>query len=368
MTAWVALSLLGLQGPPTAAFAQPGPNFEGPNFGGPNALTGSRKLLRLIDRLREDDHWKARMEAAVMLGRSGDTRARRPLIGALADPHYNVRIAALRALTHLGDVRAVPAMIDLLGEEDAFVRLEAQRALERFRLPMIRPYLIHAIARHSDAQVRLGAAQQLTQSEHATAWSALLDATGDDKQISQFATSAIRARKESEAISLFLKGLKRSDYRVQIVSIDSLAEMGASQAVEPVIELLDSKVPEVTIAAGRGLRQLTEHIDKQKYFVRAMRSKNLFERARALKVLGFLGGEDAVKLLLNAMDDPDVLVRGAAVASIASIADTRAIPKLEKMRKREANARIISLVKKTLAYLRRVRDGTEDRPSFSARP
>lgn len=313
-----------------------------------------RRLLARIDQLRDDDRWKARMEAAVFLGRSGDIRARRPLTKALLDPHYAVRAAAVRSLTNLGDARAVRPILDRLGDDEPFVRTEARRAIERFDLTVARPYLIHALRRHTDPSVRLGAAERLAESGDPTSQRALLDAIGDDEPVGRFAVSALRALPEEHAIAMFLQGLEQADYGVQVAAIRALADMGTARATEPFIRLLDSEVPEVTIAATRGLRALSEHIDRSKMLVLAKRASR-FERARALKVLGVLGGEDAAQLLLHALDDMDVLVRGAAVNGLGTLGDVRAIPKLEEMKKEEANGRIISLVRTTLTNLQRIR-------------
>lgn len=325
------------------------------------------RLLHLIDRLREDDRWKSRAEAAMLLGRSKDFRARKPLTRALEDGHYAVRTAALRSLAHLGDVRAIPAILDLFADEEPFVRIQAEKALDRFPVESARPYLIRALRRHPSPAVRLGAAMRLAESRHPDALEALLDATGDVDEVSRFAVSAIRALPEKKAVGLFFRGLEHGDYLVQIASLRALADMDVARAAERVVELLDSKVPEVTLAAGKALEALESHLDRQRYFVMARRSKNDFERARALKVLGFIGGEEASRLLLNALDHPDVLVRGAAVSGLSSLADVRAIPKLREMKKHEENARIIALVRKTLAALERIQEGTENRISQKPR-
>lgn len=293
----------------------------------------------------------------MLLGRSGDIRARRPLERALLDPHYAVRAAAVRALANLGDVRAVPSILDLLGDDEPFVRLEARRMLERFPLEDARPYLIHALRRHADERVRLASAERLAEGATPEVVEVLLDATADVDQVARFATSVLSALPEEHAVTTFLGGLQHPDYRVQIASLRTLADMGVPRAVEPIVAMLDSRVPEVTLAAAQALRSLAEHIDRQRFVVAALRAKDRFERARAFKVLGVLGGEEAARLLLNAMDDPDVLVRGAAVAGSHNLGDIRAIPKLEEMKKHEENARIRTLVRTTLAALVKLRDG-----------
>lgn len=313
-------------------------------------------VLALVEQLRESESWRSRMEAAVGLGRSDDIRARVPLERALGDPHYAVRSAAIRALVHLGDIRSLPAVLDLCGDDEPFVRSEAQRYVGRFNADDARSYLIHALDQHTDPRVRLAAATWLAEEPTREALDALIEAMGQSGEVGRFARSVIASQPEPEAIGLLLGALESHDYRVQIAAIRALAEADAAEATEPIINKLDSRVPEVTLAAAEALQLLSEHIDKKKYFVASRRSKNRFGRARALKVVGVLGGEEASKLLLNAMQDPDVLIRGAAVHGLSLIGETRAIPGLREMKKHEENARIIKLVRSTLAYLERIRD------------
>lgn len=331
----------------------------------PRAVNDERRVLQLIDQLRDSDTWKARTEAAVLLGRSGDIRARRPLVKALGDRHYAVRAAAIRSLTNLGDARAIRPLLDRLGDDEPFVRSEARRAIERFDLDSARPYLVRALRRHPDPDVRLGAAERLATNPTKSSLRALIDVIGDEDEVGRFAVSAIRSLPEEDAVALFLEALDQADYGVQVAGIKALADIGTPLATDPLIKLLDSEVPEVTLAAKHGLHTLAGHIDKKRVLVVAKRASSRFERARAVKLLGILGGEDSALLLLNALDDPDVLVRGAAVNGVANLGDVRAIPKLEEMKKHEANGRIITLVRGTLVNLVRLRD---QKGGFDAAP
>ena len=303
-----------------------------------------------VDALARAKDWRTRMAAATALGRLRDTRARRPLVTALNDIHYAVRAASIRALTRLGDPRGVVAIVDRLDDEEPFVRREARRALEHFPLDVCRDILLDTLRRHDASRARLGAAERLAESSAPDIVSAMVDVAGDRNEVGRFARSYLMAL--PEAPTVFREALDHPDYRVQKTAIQALAELGDGVSTEALVAKLDSKVPEVTLAAAAALRRLADHVDRRKYFVLARRADR-FRRARALKVVGALGGQEASALLLNALDDPDVLIRGAAVAGLAAIGDVRAIPKLTEMRKLEENARIIALVKITLTQLKR---------------
>jgi HEAT repeat protein len=243
-----------------------------------------------------------------------------------------------------------------MGDSESFVRTEALHAVERFDIELARPYLVRALMRHEDKSVRLQSAELLAADGDPISIGALVDAFGDEEPIGGFAVNAIRALESDRAIVLLIAALDHEDYGVQVAAIHALVDIKTPLATEPMIDLLDSEVPDVTLAATQGLRALSEHLDRTKWVILARRADTRFERARALKVLGILGGEDVSLILLNALDDPDVLVRGAAVTGIASLKELRAIPKLEEMKKHEANGRIIALVRITLTNLQRLRE------------
>jgi HEAT repeat protein len=66
-----------------------------------------------------DPDWETRLQAAFMLGESGDVRAVDPLIGVLAhDADPDVRNVAAEALGKLGDVRALEPLLEALDRFD----------------------------------------------------------------------------------------------------------------------------------------------------------------------------------------------------------------------------------------------------------
>jgi hypothetical protein len=83
----------------------------------------------LAKTLESDDDDKARIAAAVALGRIGDAKAVPALIRALKDKSPVVRGMAASALGRIGDERAIPALEKLLGDPSDAVRDRARDAL-----------------------------------------------------------------------------------------------------------------------------------------------------------------------------------------------------------------------------------------------
>lgn len=324
-----------------------------------SAAPGGRRFLDAVERLRNDPRWQGRMEAAVALGSAEDPRALRPLVEALEDDHFAVRAAVVRALVRLQDARAVPAILDHVADPEPFVRTEARKGAAQFDLQEAKPYLVNALRRHPDVRVRLLACERLAEHLDADTVEVLLDATSDRDPVGRFAVAAVASLPPEQATQAFLRGLKHQDYLVQVASIRALADAGAPEATEALVKMLDAQVPEVMVAATEAMHRLKQHLDVQRYRVLALRAKRRFDRARALKVLGILGDEESRRILLGALDDPDLVVRSAAVSALASLGELRALPQLEQMRTQEENARILAALKIALSQLRRLRDAAE---------
>lgn len=103
-------------------------------------------LARTLD---EDRDEKARIAAAVALGRIGDARAVPALIRALADKSAVVRGVAASALGHIGDPRAIPALERAVGDESDVVKKRARDALAEIREKQAR--VVGAAERDRDA-------------------------------------------------------------------------------------------------------------------------------------------------------------------------------------------------------------------------
>ena len=100
-------------------------------------------LLAVLDR---SDHLNARVWAAQILGRIGDSRATWPLVERLHDRAEQLRLAATNALAELRDGTAVPPLIGVvLRDPVAAVRAQAARALGELGDDRALPLLIASL-------------------------------------------------------------------------------------------------------------------------------------------------------------------------------------------------------------------------------
>jgi hypothetical protein len=98
------------------------------------AAARADQIDTLARTIEGDGSEKARIAAAVALGRLADVRGFAPLTRALAiDASPVVRGVAASALGHLGDVRAIPALERALSDPSDGVRMRARDALDHLR-------------------------------------------------------------------------------------------------------------------------------------------------------------------------------------------------------------------------------------------
>ena len=88
------------------------------------------RLDDLTARLGSSD-FRVRVQAALELGRSGDSRALEPLVGALDDRNASVRAAAAAALGKLGDTRGRAPLAEHRSDSSSAVRSEIKNALDK---------------------------------------------------------------------------------------------------------------------------------------------------------------------------------------------------------------------------------------------
>jgi len=112
----------------------------------------------LVESLRDPD-WHIRMGSAIALRIIGDPRGVEPLIRALSDENRFVRREAAKSLGRIGDGRATEPLISVLDDMDGGVRVRAAAALGKIADPRAIGPLTAALSdRNSELQEAAGEA------------------------------------------------------------------------------------------------------------------------------------------------------------------------------------------------------------------
>lgn len=316
------------------------------------AALSDEQYATLVDALKNADSYKIRLQAAVVLGRAGGPRAVDPLTEALDDPEMAVRASACMALGNLADLRAVTGLVKALDDDDGFVRGEAKSALVKLAGPNAVPYLVQGEERRSP-RVRLALAQVIASVQGPEAARAMVEFLQDDDPAPlAVAERVLSERPLVEVHPGLLAGLSHPSYLVRQRSAQLAGERRDAGVLRRLAEIYidDVEPPEVRDAARGALAVMKDRLDAQNLAIEA-RSAPPEDRARALSLLGVVGGERAFKTCLAALNDPDVYVRGAAAIALGDLGDRRALADLRDLLDRPQNVRILKVVKGAVARI-----------------
>ncbi|HEX2779700.1 MAG TPA: HEAT repeat domain-containing protein, partial [Gemmatimonadaceae bacterium] len=330
---------------------------------------------RVLDLLR-DPSPAVRESAAKIAGYFGYAEALEPLLALAADPVDEVRRVAVEQLAHLEDQRALAAMSDALERGTPAVRAAAARALAHVpapdalpRLlaacddedPWVRYYAARSAGRHAAADalprlvalattdpvppVRMAAIDALGEIGGARAAAALVTLAGDhDESIARQALEALGAIDERDAVAVLVAAAESTDRERALIALRALARHRDAAAVAVVervaregadAELRDAAVEtlgtiggEAAIAAlvrlaadpRRGtsvVAALARQDEAQVEWIgRELRAADGSVRCILVEALGRMKHRAASALLAEALHDPAVAVRFAAVQAL----------------------------------------------------
>jgi HEAT repeat protein len=265
----------------------------------------------LLDSLSDEDAW-VRYFAAGTLAQRG-TAAAVPTLEAMAmaDAAPHVRIAALTALGVL-DAGALRRILEVaVADPDDEIAAAALRALPATTDPEIEA-LLDRIMFAGSGPVRLAAAEVLGRvatpaAVHSLAWAARLS---DPASLADAALTGLAAAAAS------------SDAECRVAAVSALVELGQDDdRRERVIQVL-SGLPALAVPA----------------VALALTSSRVSTRALAVEALARMRSAAATAHVTAALDDPDPVVRGAAVLAFGRLGSPGVAPRLLSMCEVDADA------------------------------
>lgn len=245
-----------------------------------------------IAALRDDD-WAIREDAAHLLGTFKDPRAVIPLIALLRDPDRSVREAAIEALRGLG-AQSVEALGACLDQPDLSVQEAASAILSTIADERVLTSLITAL-RSSDWIVRMHAAKALGLVRHTDAIVPLLPLLQDKVKAVREEAAAGLAVIGDPAIPSLVSALRHEEWLVRLHAVEALGKTRSPQAVEPLLSAL-------------------------------FNDQDSAVREDAARALGEIGDPRAVEYLCTILCEP--ALRTVAVEALGRIGDARAVPVL----------------------------------------
>jgi len=308
-------------------------------LGGSGLAEAVSPLLGHVD----DASPEVRGEVVRALGRLRDPRAVLPLVGRLQDAAPDVRRAAARSLGALGDPRAASAIVVALADAVPQVRLDAVEALGALRSPdgvlALSPLALGASSTsavatpnppraESSETLRAAALRALARIGDARAIAAIVaalpldDADADD--LTREAAADVASSNSMRSASLGPRGLVIAGAAPRRPSIGSSTPAGDALVVvgKPALPALAEAVrgnagPRATSSAARALA-IVDGKAAVPAIERALLAGALPVRA-AIAALSRADVPEAVPPVLERLDDPEPLVRRAALDAALSL-------------------------------------------------
>ena len=261
--------------------------------------------------------------AASALGKLGDPRCVRPLVGALFDDDFRVREAAAKALGKMRDGGCVDPLISALKDEHRWVRRNAAEALGKICDPRGVDPLIRALE-DEDAGVRADAARALDEISHSKAADPQehLTPEGLAESVEEAAFSAfseLSAPATTRRVDDLLHALEDGDWVNRLDAARSLGEIVDERVIRPLAHLAsedDSSWVRAMVASSLvklGKRGLLERI------IEALYDEDPVVRRNAAAALGEIGDPQAKEALTDLLKDEAEAVRRAAQEALEEI-------------------------------------------------
>lgn len=204
------------------------------NFAWAKSETGTEKLIAGL----YDENWSTRLKSALILGKTKDSKAVKPLVQTLSDDNIYVRKYAAKALIQIGkpsfDLLAIS-----LRDVDWFVRKESAYALSEIDGYRAAGILADAL-RDEDTRVVDEVKKSLIKIGK-PAIEPVINLLNDRNGDVQRNAGCVLSKIGKPAIDPLIKTLKNSNYSVVVEAIWALGEIGDSRAADSLILVLKNE-------------------------------------------------------------------------------------------------------------------------------
>ena len=301
----------------------------------------ARKFARALDA----DRPELRIAAAKALERLNEPNTVPAVVEALSDPDPRVRLRACQACGTFADPRAIPALNERLDDESRVKRAAANAlgnvGTDRALAPLLE------LLRDPDESVRRIAASALGNANDPKPVESLAKALGDESAIVRNAavysliellsnvptehSHAVRDRVVSELkaaddgtvvdplVEILTKGQQRRQRRNAAWILGRIASPDSDPAVGALADALDDDDPQTARFAATSLKTLGGPIVEEHLLDRIGTEHPDAARAKAVFVLGSVGGEETLDRLEELADDDSAAVRKRVFSAVSSL-------------------------------------------------
>jgi HEAT repeat protein len=272
-----------------------------------------------------------------LLGSIASDRCVNLLIPALTHRDAIVRADAARALGAAGQTRAITPLLRCLDDKADVVRLMAVRALRKLLPEDRRLELVRRALGNSSVEIRVAGCVLAADDRLKEALPDLVKTVGDASwEVATAAMISVGILGHANETDVFKPFLGHRDWRMRATAVESLFLLRHNSVIEPLIDMVTDKHPNVRSAAVKSLQVLTQQRfgpepDKWRRWLEANRGafeitkkgsivegaqkdryakdKYLIEILKKAQLLVVLGKWDKVQEILDDLNIPHTLIR-----------------------------------------------------------
>ncbi len=301
----------------------------------------ARKFARAL----EADRPELRIAAANALERLNEPSTVPSVVDALSDPDPRVRLRACQACGTFADPRTIPALIERL-EDEPRVKRAAANALGNVGTDRALEPLLDLLD-DADESIRRIAASALGKANNPKPVEPLARALGDESAIVRNAavysviellsnvpteqSHAVRDQVVSELkaaddetvveplVEILTRGQQRRQRRNAAWILGRVADPDSAPAVEALADALADDDPQTAQFAATSLKSLGGPVVEDKLLDRIGTEHPESVRAKAVFVLGSVGGQETLNRLEALTDDESAAVRKRVFSAVSSL-------------------------------------------------
>lgn len=297
------------------------------------ASSGEDAASILADALRADP--QAQQQAVVLVAEiPASPKATAALAAMIPSLSPAGKIAMVEALAARGDPVAAPAAVTAAGSDDASLRIAGLRALGRLGDATHVDVLLSRASGSAGPEQETASAA-LGQLRDAKVHAALLEKLSGTDEATQIQIIRLLATRAAPGCTGRLLDLARgSKPAVRLEALRAMATLATAADVPALLKLLDaSRSPEEQQAAEKALAVACAPLDAPAAPVLAAMAKAPMpgHRCSLLRVLGALGGPEALTAVRGALQDSDAQIHDTAVRALANWPDLAATEDLAKL-------------------------------------
>ncbi len=318
------------------------------------------KVDFLIDKLKNGSTIKVRVQAAVLLGKSGSMKAILPLIEALSDENYLMRAGAAFALGNLGDAVAVRPLVNHLLNDTPFVKRQCVAALKKLVNDSSYTILKDALKKTNDETILLNLIDIIRTSKSFMIHKLLIGLlVNQSTKIQKHAIAAIDSLGTKEATQLYSNCIFSDNTELVYQCLKKLKEFPNKKIIDKLAEFIIDPViiDKIKIASRAVLKESKSFIDTRKYAAIARGEGNFSkeERSKAVTILAYADNPEAFSAIIDTINDKDPFVQGYAAMALAEAGDPRGIDILKMLIKKTRNKRVLQVAKNSLKKLQAIK-------------